>query len=201
MVNNKLSCNYCRMCTPNELSIGINFHSNAPHMQSDSSEKIMKTKKQFCTVKSNVFNRFKRANPNKDLTPCAKFKRWQFVENVKIFKNRVTPDLCVGSFHEAIKPVLLIGQIFGCLPVANVTDSSPSSLKFYWKSFRTIFAFFTTFSCGFQAFLTIYWTFSKRIEFGKMVFLVFYVTNFLSFVCFFKLAKIWPMLMVIFIKT
>lgn len=199
MVNNKLSCNYCRMCTSNELSLEIKFSSNALHMRFDSRENRMKTKKQFCSVKSNVlFKRFKRADPNKDLTPCAKLKRWQFVENVKMFKNRVTPDLCVGSFHEAIKPVLVVGQIFGCFPICNVTESSPSSLKFAWKTFRTVFAFFTTFSCGFQAFLTIYWTFSKRIEFGKMVFLVFYVTNFLSFVCFFKLAKTWPELMVIF---
>lgn len=159
----------------------------------------MKTKKQFCAVKSNIFKRFKKPQQNQDLSPCAKLKRWQFVDNMKLFKNRVSPDLCVGSFHEAIKPVLVLGQFFGCLPVSNVTASTPYSLDFKWKSLRFFFSLFVTMSCGIQALLTIYWTFSKRIEFGKMVFLVYYVTNFLSFVCFLKLAKKWPELMV-FIK-
>lgn len=158
------------------------------------SESEMKTKKQFCcAVKSNLLKRLRKASPAKqDLA----LKRWQFIDNMKIFKNRISPDFYVGGFHEAIKPVLLIGQFFGCMPVSNITTTSPNSLKFTWKSIRSLFSLFTTLSCGFQALLTIYWTFSKRIEFGKMVFLVFYATNFLSFVCFFRLAKKWPRLMV-----
>ena len=45
--------------------------------------------------------------------------------------------------------------------------------------------------------MTLYWTFSRHLEFGKMVYLVFYVTNFMSFFCFFILATNWPDLMIL----
>lgn len=160
----------------------------------------MKTKKQLCAVKSNMIKRIKKLQSNQNQSPAMKHKKFPFVDNVKIFKNRVCPDSGVGSFHEAIKPVLVIGQFFGVMPVSNITAACPSSLKFSWKSLRVLFALMVTISCGFEAILTVYWAFSKKLEFGKMVPLVFYVTNFLSFVCFFNLAKEWPELMVFKIK-
>lgn len=158
----------------------------------------MKTKKQFSAAKSNMIKRIKKLQNNQNQSQAMKLKKWRFVENVKLFKNRVVPDPCVGSFHEAIKPVLVIGQFFGVMPVSNVTATCPNMLRFSWKSLRVFFAFFTTASCGILALLTTYWTLSKKLEFGKMVFLVFYTTNFLSFVCFLKLARDWPELMVKF---
>lgn len=158
--------------------------------------KIMKAKKQLCAVKSNMIKRIKKLQSNQNQSTGMKLKKLAFVDNVKIFKNRVSPESCVGGFHEAIKPMLVIGQFFGVMPVSNVTAESPCSLKFSWKSLRVLFALLVTASCGFEAILTVYWALSKKLEFGKMVPLVFYVTNFLSFVCFFNLAKQWPELMV-----
>lgn len=159
----------------------------------------MKTKKQISEVKSNMIKRIKKMQANQNSAPGLKVAKWQFMDNLNLCKNRVTPDSCVGSFHEAIKPMLVIGQFFGVMPVSNVTAACPNSLRFSWKSLRVFFSIFVTASCGFVACSTIYWTLSKKLEFGKMVILVFYVTNFLSFVCFFKLAKEWPELMVKFI--
>lgn len=124
-------------------------------------------------------------------------KRWRFMDSVKNLQHcSQSSSTTMGTFHEAIKPILVIAQLFGVLPVENITAKDPSTMKFRWKSLRFFFAVFVTLCCGIEAILTIYWTLRKRVEFGKMVYLVFYVTNFLSFVCFLILARNWPTLMV-----
>jgi gustatory receptor len=90
---------------------------------------------------------------------------------------------------------MLIAQFFGVMPVNNISAKCPTSLNFTWKSFRLIFAIFVMMSCFAESFLSIAWTFSTRVEFGKLVILVYYVTNFLSLFCFLCLAKDWPNVM------
>lgn len=155
----------------------------------------MKFKRQLC-AKSILFKRSKKAPINPEI-PITGIKRWQLsdgIKNLQLKSNKMTID---GSFHNAIKPALVIGQFFGGMPVTNVTSKYPSSLKFTWKSLRSVYAVFVTLSVGWEALLTLYWTFSRHLEFGKMVYLVFYVTNFMSFFCFFILATKWPDLMML----
>lgn len=45
-----------------------------------------------------------------------------------------------GSFSEAIWPFLVVGQLFGILPVIGVKDHQISKLEFKWFSFRTIYS-------------------------------------------------------------
>lgn len=122
-------------------------------------------------------------------------KQWKLSENVRFFKQTLSQNFCDGSFHKSIYPIIVLAQCFGVMPVHNVSSKCPSALSFRWKSFRYMFAVFITISCGFEAVSTIVWTFRTRIEFGKLVILVYYITNFMSFFCFLKLAKIWPSLM------
>lgn len=150
----------------------------------------MKTKKQQFCAKTNVFKRTKKVNAD------AQVNRWRLIDNFRSLQTKtLSASIPDGTFHNAIKPVLLIGQFFGVMPVENILTRDPSQLKFTWKSVRFMFALFITLSCGAEALLTVYWTFSRRVEFGKMVFLVFYVTNFMSFASFLVLAKNWPQLM------
>lgn len=44
------------------------------------------------------------------------------------------------SFHSAIGPILRFSQCFGLLPIENVGNGDVTSLKFKWKSFKTILA-------------------------------------------------------------
>lgn len=44
------------------------------------------------------------------------------------------------SFHTAIGPILRVSQCFGLLPVENLGNGDVTSLKFDWKSFKTIYA-------------------------------------------------------------
>lgn len=102
---------------------------------------------------------------------------------------------CTGSFHKSIYPVIALAQIFGVMPLLNIGARCPKSLKYTRGSLRFVYAVFVTMSCSFEAIMAVIWTFKTRIEFGKMVILVYYLTNAMSFFCFLRLAKTWPFLM------
>jgi hypothetical protein len=137
--------------------------------------RVMKTKKQFCP-KTNVFKRKKLHAAASELPVVAvKVRGWRFIDNVKSLQQKTSPSSLEESFHNAIKPVLVIAQLFGVLPVTNVMDVHPVSMQFVWKSVRFFWSLITTISCGLMMLLTCYWTFSKRVEFGKMVPLMFYL--------------------------
>jgi gustatory receptor len=51
------------------------------------------------------------------------------------------------SFHQAVGPALLLGQIFGMLPVDGVLAKNEKDLNFRWKSPKTIYSIFFLF-CG-----------------------------------------------------
>lgn len=158
----------------------------------------MKTKKRFCAKTNGLVNSSKKLRFSSAISVIMKpIRQWKVSESVK-FLNAKSSVKCFydeGSFHRAVYPILIIAQLFGILPVENISYKCPSRLEFTRKSFRYIFAVFVTISCGLEAISSITWTFKTRIEFGKLVILVYYITNFLSFFCFLRLAKIWPMLM------
>lgn len=45
-----------------------------------------------------------------------------------------------GTFRKAIWPFLVIGQLYGVMPVIGISSRSLSDLHFNWKSFRAIYA-------------------------------------------------------------
>lgn len=51
------------------------------------------------------------------------------------------------SFHQAVGPALLLGQLFGMLPVDGVLAHSEKDLNFRWNSPKTIYSIFFLF-CG-----------------------------------------------------
>lgn len=53
-------------------------------------------------------------------------------------------DRFEGTFRRAIWPILVISQMFGAMPVVNVSNWSLSDLHFKWASLRTIYAVFVS---------------------------------------------------------
>lgn len=122
-------------------------------------------------------------------------KQWRLSGHLKFLHQSSLKCFCDLSFHRSIYPIVAMAQFFGVMPVNNISDKCPSSLSYTWKSFRFVFAVFVTISCGLEAASSVVWTFRTNIEFGKMVILVYYITNFFSFFCFLRLAKSWPSIM------
>lgn len=171
------------------------FALNFNREKSSMLETDMKVKKRFCAPINLVKGSKKSRLPSGIALIMRPIQQLRFSDNVT-FLQQATPKFDdQSSFHRAIYPVMFIAQCFGVMPVINISSKSPMDLVFTWKSFRLVFALIVMISCGFEAVSTIAWTFRTRIEFGKMVILVYYITNFLSFYCFLRLARAWPELM------
>jgi gustatory receptor len=158
----------------------------------------MKTKKIFCGKSNGVLKSGRKVKLLSDISAMMKpVKLWKASGNASFISNENSNSKgdCDGSFHQAVYPLLFIAQCFGVMPVNNISSKCPVSLRFTWKSFRFIFAVFVMLSCGLEALSAISWTFRTHVEFGKMVILVYYITNFMSFFCFLTLANVWPALM------
>lgn len=151
----------------------------------------MKARKIFCGKNSKVVTakKVKLSSISELMRPV---KLWKSSGNVQYISKEESKGECEGSFHQAVYPLTLIAQCFGVMPVNKISAQCPSGLHFTWKSIRFAFAIFVMFSCGLESVFAISWTFSTHVEFGKMVILMFYVTNFLSFYCFLSLARNWP---------
>ena len=100
-----------------------------------------------------------------------------------------------GTFHEATGTIFAAVQLFGIMPVLNVKSKSVNDLKFTRMSFRYFLSMFQNFGLLFLTSLTVLWISKKRLEFGKMISLVFNASSWLSIVCFMSLAKRWPKVM------
>lgn len=73
-----------------------------------------------------------------------------------------------GSFHEAISPVLVMAQLFGVMPVCGVREPDLNLMEFKWKCFRTIYSLTILLGLLIMTFITLYWTFTHKIEFAKI---------------------------------
>lgn len=114
--------------------------------------------------------------------------------NIPLYTRRCSCDGKM-NFHQGVYPIMFVAQLFGVLPVVNISSSCPSGLKFDKKSIRFFFSLLVAISSGFEALLSIAWISLMRVEFVKVTIVVYYVTNFAFFVCFLRLVKDWPRLM------
>ena len=100
-----------------------------------------------------------------------------------------------GTFHEATGFLFVVAQFFGIMPVIGVKDKSVKSLRFKLCSLRFIHSVLQTINMAIYSGFTVAWIARKKMEFGKMISLVFVLSNFLSIVVFMILARNWPKLM------
>lgn len=100
-----------------------------------------------------------------------------------------------GTFHEAVGTLLAVAQLFGIMPVRGIKAKNPSKLKFTKCSFRFFFCLLYVVGTLWISVLDFRWIATTKVEFGKLITLIYDTTNFLSLVCFLDLAQKWPRLM------
>lgn len=107
-----------------------------------------------------------------------------------------------SNYQEAIYTPLLLAQLFGIMPVRNISSKNPANLYFTWKSFRTCYAILTFIALFLYSLMTIHWSiFSGNIEFIKFVPVIFYTSNTYIVLAFIILARRWPGLMVKWLRV
>ncbi|XP_044739849.1 gustatory receptor for sugar taste 64a-like [Chrysoperla carnea] len=62
-----------------------------------------------------------------------------------------------NSFHRAICPVLIIGQIFGLLPVSGISSKNSKSLRFDWRTFKVLYVTIINVATTIMALISIYY--------------------------------------------
>lgn len=118
----------------------------------------------------------------------------------KNFKAVQCCDLCDmklkndGSFHQAIFLVLLMGNFLG-FPVCEINAKTTLGLKFSWKSFRAVYSIFLISMSIFILLCYVHWLFlNGEPNLAKVNLLIDFFMNFLSVICFQRLAQKWPKL-------
>lgn len=100
-----------------------------------------------------------------------------------------------GSFHEAIGFLLVVGQIFGIMPVSGIRHKSTKQLKFKKFSIRFVYCIAVCVAFMWMISIEFLWIYRSRKEFGKFINFTFDISNLVSLVCFLELARKWPALM------
>ncbi|XP_061387470.1 gustatory receptor for sugar taste 64e-like [Musca vetustissima] len=100
-----------------------------------------------------------------------------------------------GSFQEAIRPVLIMAQIFALMPVQGITSNSSEDLRFTWRSVRTWYSFIVTILFGICSGFNIAYAFRGWFNFDSVEGIMFYTSIFLIAIIFFRMAGKWPDLM------
>ncbi|XP_059226965.1 gustatory receptor for sugar taste 64e isoform X7 [Stomoxys calcitrans] len=76
--------------------------------------------------------------------------------------------LHVGSFQEAIRPVLLMAQVFALMPVNGISSNSAQDLKFSWTMVRTWYSFVITVCFGICSGFNIVFAFRGVFSFDSV---------------------------------
>nr|XP_017020312.1 gustatory receptor for sugar taste 64e isoform X2 [Drosophila kikkawai] len=121
-------------------------------------------------------------------------KRFQFAK-VKAFLRRIKKSedyKYSGSFQEAIKPVLIIAQIFALMPVRGVSSKFAEDLAFAWSSARTYYALVTILCFGVVSGYLVAFVTNVTFNFDSVETLIFYLSIFLISLAFLQLARKWP---------
>lgn len=97
----------------------------------------------------------------------------------------------VGSFYDAIKPILRISQFFGIIPVDNINNNEIFTLKFQWKSIKTIYCLVFLTCASIECILCIRMGFKNGLSLIYVNTLAFYSISTLNAIFIFTLARKW----------
>lgn len=104
-------------------------------------------------------------------------------------------------FCEAIWPVLVIGQLFGVMPVNGVSSPTISEHQFKWKSKRTLFSLMIGCILSAYVFLQSWKASTTQTGYISSVSSIFYFMNTLEFLCFLVFATKRPELVQFWAET
>lgn len=73
-----------------------------------------------------------------------------------------------GSFREAIWPFLIIGQLFGVMPVVGVRSRPTDTFQFKWVTVRTIYSLSIAAVLALASLLLVWQAFIRKLEFRSI---------------------------------
>ena len=107
----------------------------------------------------------------------------------------------VGSFYDAIRPIIFVVQFFGILPVNVWSSNQLSRVTFKWKSLKSIYSILLIIFGLIKLIFLLRFTIIHGISLGYVSLLSFYLASLLGSCCFFKLAIKWKQLMKLWFES
>lgn len=119
-----------------------------------------------------------------------------WLRNNELIENEVT----AGSFHVAMRTVLVVGQCFGAVPVCGVSSSSSHSngvlpVHFKWTAARTVYTLTLIGMATIETGFCVYEMALSGVNFATIGSLTFYSLAMVSLGFMLQLAIKWPHLM------
>lgn len=96
-----------------------------------------------------------------------------------------------ASFHQAVGPCLVYGQLYGMMPVNGVMTNDEKELEFRWFSLRTIYAIAFIFCGSADSFLGVLRLMQRGFGVFSFEALIFFALCVIRAVIFFHLATKW----------
>lgn len=74
----------------------------------------------------------------------------------------------VGRFFTIMRPLIVLGNIFGIIPLQNFTAKDPGLIKFSWKSLQLIYSVVVQLLISVLFATSFYKQVVYRVEFDKL---------------------------------
>ena len=114
---------------------------------------------------------------------------------LRLIQGRKSSQVKIKSFHQAIGPILVIGQIFGLMPIQGILGKDIDSLKFRWISLRTIYSIFFLTSGTIEATMVVVRLVRMGLCLNYVGGILFFVSSMLRAVLLFQMARKWKKIM------
>ncbi|KAG5891349.1 hypothetical protein JTB14_034415 [Gonioctena quinquepunctata] len=109
--------------------------------------------------------------------------------SIEVQQDRL-PVLKQDSFHESIKFVIVMAQVFGVMPLHNISNGI-DDVTFKWRSIRVLYSLFNTAATFISAGFWIVKFSVHGLIMDQTVQMLFYICNFLASLRLIKLAHDW----------
>ncbi|KXJ69608.1 hypothetical protein RP20_CCG026442 [Aedes albopictus] len=107
---------------------------------------------------------------------------------------RTTPNGC--TTHEALAPIIFVGQLFSLFPISGYFRTPATMLKFTFKSIHFAYGYFTVFiMCAIISMFVAYRIQRGTIGLGATATCIYYAVIITAMVEFIILARNWPSIM------
>ncbi|XP_014232823.1 gustatory receptor for sugar taste 64f-like [Trichogramma pretiosum] len=96
------------------------------------------------------------------------------------------------SLHCALRPIIILAQVFAVFPISGVNSSDASTLEFTWRSPKIVYCCLSSLGSLVLTLFSIYRLATTSITSSKTSNLVFFFTAGITTILFLKLARQWP---------
>ncbi|XP_075990684.1 gustatory receptor 5a for trehalose-like [Anticarsia gemmatalis] len=119
---------------------------------------------------------------------------WIPAKKNKVHVSKLKPKRSITTFQQALRPTLIIGQLFSLLPVSGVFCNDANNVRFVLTSWKCVYSLLSLIGQAFIAVLCVNKVAHSTVSLNGTSPVIFYVTACITMMMFFQVARRWPQL-------